>query len=158
MSCDVLEGVAAVLCHPPKVYDGALRLLLLWGLQHLYSERSEEQERRGGAGGWKGGRVTLGRGDRTIEEVEERSYKENGEILLRLNGERREAGSGVIAGKEERDLADASKIWSSNREGRKGSRRCPSSSHAKRWRKATWVGSPTGEMGRSRQRASWSPL
>ncbi|RZR92659.1 hypothetical protein BHM03_00021017 [Ensete ventricosum] len=34
-----------------------------------------EQEQRGGASSWKGGRVTLGRGDKTVEEVEERSQE-----------------------------------------------------------------------------------
>ncbi|RWW01706.1 hypothetical protein GW17_00035240 [Ensete ventricosum] len=34
-----------------------------------------EQEQRGGASSRKGGRVTLGRGDKTIEEVEERSQE-----------------------------------------------------------------------------------
>ncbi|RWW06980.1 hypothetical protein GW17_00029653 [Ensete ventricosum] len=76
MSCDVLEGAAVVLCCPPKVYDGVLRL------QHLYSERSrgvgaERRCWRLAAGGWKGRRVTLGRGDRTVEEVEEQPQEKS---------------------------------------------------------------------------------
>ncbi|RRT63554.1 hypothetical protein B296_00042611 [Ensete ventricosum] len=36
-----------------------------------------EWEQRGGAGGWKGRRVTLGRGDRTVKEVEEQPQEKS---------------------------------------------------------------------------------
>ncbi|RWW30919.1 hypothetical protein GW17_00004484 [Ensete ventricosum] len=68
-------------------------------------------------------------------------HKENGEILMWLDDGRHEAGSGVVAGKEESDLTNVGII-----------------KPCKAMEEGEWVGSPASEMDHSRQRAPCSPL